>query len=133
MKNKGKTNSFKDLIVWQEAMNLVEMIYKMTRHFPKEELFGLTSQMRRAAISIPSNIAEGNGRKTRPDYLHFLTIAHGSLTELETHILIAERIELATNEMIQPILMKVETVGKSLNGLRKSLKPSNPQPPVPNP
>ena len=113
--------TFKDLIVWQEAMNLVEMDYLQTRTFPKEEMYGLTSQMRRSAVSIPANIAEGNGRKSRNEYLQFLSVANGSLTELETHILIAERLNFLTKEVTEQIQTQVKTVGRLLTALRKSL------------
>jgi len=113
--------TFKDLLVWQEAMNLVEMIYLQTRNFPKEEIYGLASQARRAAVSIPANIAEGNGRISRKEYLHFLYIANGSLKELETHLLIAERLNYLTKETLEKIQIKLQTVGKLLTTLRKSL------------
>ena len=83
---------YRELIVWQKAMDLVEAIYRTTARFPKEELYGLTSQIRRAAVSIPSNIAEGQARNTTRDFLHFLAIAYGSLKEVETQVLIAERL-----------------------------------------
>ena len=83
---------YRDLIVWQKAMDLVEAIYRTTAAFPREEIYGLTAQMRRAAVSIPSNIAEGNGRNTTRDYLHFLGMAYGSVKEVETQVLIAERL-----------------------------------------
>ena len=113
--------TFKDLVVWQEAMNLVDMIYLQTRTFPKEELYGLTSQVRRAAISIPANIAEGNGRKSRKEYLQFLSIANGSMAELETQILIAERLNFLTKEQIDKLQIQLQSVGKLLTALRKSL------------
>ncbi len=84
--------SYKDLIVWQKAMELVVEIYKVTENFPKEELYSLTSQMRRCAISIPSNIAEGSGRGTRRDYAQFLRMSLGSCNELSTQIEIAKRL-----------------------------------------
>jgi four helix bundle protein len=83
---------YRDLIVWQKAMDLVETIYRTTATFPREEVYGLTSQIRRAAISIPSSIAEGNGRNTTRDYVHFLGMAYGSVKEVETQVLIAERL-----------------------------------------
>ena len=83
---------YRDLIVWQKAMDLVEAIYRTTATFPREEIYGLTSQLRRAAVSIPSNIAEGNGRNTTRDYVHFLGMAYGSVKEVETQVLIAERL-----------------------------------------
>lgn len=92
---------FRNLIIWQKSMNLVTKIYKTTRQFPKEELFGLTSQIRRSAISIPSNIAEGSGRDGINDYLKFLNIAISSLFELQTQIEIAKNIEyLQENEFV---------------------------------
>ena len=115
--------TFKDLKVWQEAMMLVEMIYLKTKTFPKEEIYGLTSQIRRAAVSIPANIAEGNGRKSRKEYLQFLSIANGSLSELETHILIAERLKLVTEETMNLLQPQMQLVGRLLSALRKSLVP----------
>jgi four helix bundle protein len=114
-------NSFKELIVWQEAMNLVEMIYMCTKRFPKEEIYGLTSQMRRAAISIPANIAEGYGRKARKEYIQFLAISNGSLTELETHVLIAHRINYLEENDLEKILSQMQTVGRLLSAIRKAL------------
>lgn len=87
-----KINSYKDLIVWQKAMDLVIEIYKLTEMYPKSELYGLTSQMRRCTISIPSNIAEGRRRRGDRDYMHFLIIAYSSGSELETQIEIAKRL-----------------------------------------
>lgn len=89
--------SFKQLIVWQKAINLVKEIYKATNHFPGSELYGLVSQMRRSAVSIPSNIAEGKKRKTRKDFIQFLRIADGSAAELETQIIISKDLYKAVN------------------------------------
>ena len=114
--------TFKDLTVWQEAMNLVEMIYLQTKTFPKEEMYGLTSQIRRAAVSIPANIAEGNGRRSRKEYLRFLSVANGSIKELETHILIAERLNFLPKEISEQIQVQLRSVGRLLTALRKSLK-----------
>ena len=83
---------YRELIVWQKAMILVEAVYRATNDFPKTEIYGLTSQIRRAAVSIPSNIAEGQGRSTTRDFLHFLSVAQGSLMEVETQITIAKRL-----------------------------------------
>ncbi|NUQ24434.1 MAG: four helix bundle protein [Saprospiraceae bacterium] len=116
-----KIQSFKELIVWQEAMNLLEMVYLNTQTFPKEEMYGLTSQTRRAAVSIPANIAEGYGRKNRKEYLHFLSIANGSLTELETHLLIAQRIKYLNQQHMDLIQEQLNSVGRLLTALRKSL------------
>ena len=84
--------NYSELIAWQKAMDLVAMVYASTKTFPKEELYGLTNQLRRAAVSVPSNIAEGQGRKSRNEFVRYLSIAHGSLCEVETQILIAERL-----------------------------------------
>ncbi len=81
--------NYADLIAWQKAMDLVEETYRVSARFPKEEIYGLTSQLRRSAVSIPSNIAEGQGRRTKQEFTHYLSIAYGSLRELETQILIA--------------------------------------------
>src|SRR3989304_1877241 len=86
-------NSYKDLIVWQKAVKLALVVYELTSRFPKEESFGLTSQMRRSAVSIPSNIAEGRSRGTKKDFIQFLRIAFGSGAELETQIIIAKQID----------------------------------------
>jgi four helix bundle protein len=96
--------NYADLIAWQKAMDLVEAVYKSTQCFPREELYGLTSQPRRAAVSIPSNIAEGQGRRTDPEFLHFLSIAHGSLREAETQILIAERLKYTNADTREALL-----------------------------
>ena len=92
-----KIRSYKDLIVWQKAIQLVILIYKITEQFPKEELYGLTSQIRRSAISVPSNIAEGTGRSTRKDYKQFARIALGSVNELETQLIIAKNLPKTKN------------------------------------
>jgi four helix bundle protein len=113
--------SFKELTVWQEAMNLVEMVYQQTIILPKTEMYGLTSQIKRAAVSIPANIAEGNGRKSRKEYLQFLSIANGSIMELETHILILERLKLITSEVSEQMQNQLNSVGRLLSALRKSL------------
>jgi len=100
---------------------MVEMIYLQTRNFPKEEMYGLTSQIRRAAVSIPANIAEGHGRKSRKEYLHFLSIANGSIAELETHLLIAERLRLMTKEVAEQLQTQLQSVRRLLAAMRKSL------------
>ena len=114
--------TFKNLVAWQEAMNLVEMVYLATKEFPKDEIYGLTDQIRRAAVSVPSNIAEGNGRMNRKDYAHFLLIANGSLKELETQILISERIGYLSKEKREEITKQAGSVGRLLTALRKSLE-----------
>ncbi len=114
--------TFKDLIVWQEAMELVVEIYKITRQFPKAEMYGLCSQMQRAAVSIPSNIAEGNQRNSIPHYLQFVSIARGSLGELETQIIISNKLEYLDKVTQENLLLQTAKVGRLIGGLMKSLK-----------
>ena len=101
-----KTKSFKDLIVWQKAFKLVLEVYKISNGFPKTEIYGITQQMRRAAVSIPSNIAEGYGRKHKAEYRQFLSMAYGSLPELETQYLISIDLEYISNNAIIENLLK---------------------------
>jgi four helix bundle protein len=108
--------------VWQQAMELVVEVYKQTCDFPKTEIYGLTSQMRRAAVSIPSNIAEGKGRSTDRDRTHFFFHARGSLLELETQILIAERLAYLDPAPSQQLLEASMHLGRMLNALIQSLK-----------
>jgi four helix bundle protein len=93
--NESIIKSYRDLRVWQEAMTLAEACYRLTRGFPKEEMFGLSSQIRRSAASIPANIAEGHGRENTQSFIQYLRIAQGSLKELETHLMLAERVGIA--------------------------------------
>jgi four helix bundle protein len=116
-----KIRSYRDLIVWEQAMALAAAVYSVTRNWPKEELYGLTSQVRRAAVSIPANVAEGYGRENRGSYVQFLKIAQGSLKELETHILLAERIEIASRRETTPLLAQAESIGKLLRALLRKL------------
>jgi four helix bundle protein len=98
------------------------LAYRLTKTFPKEELYGMTTQIRRASVSIAANIAEGYGRKTRGEYIQFLYIAQGSLKELETHWLISQRVELASPQSVNPILNQCESVGRLLLTLIRSLE-----------
>ena len=93
--------TYRDLTVWQKSMDLVAEIYRLTKLFPQEELFGLTSQIRRAAVSVPANIAEGYGRIHRKEYLHHLSIARGSLMEVETHLQIAVRLTFLERDQVR--------------------------------
>src|SRR5258708_38958036 len=102
-------------------MDLVEDVYLSSREFPREELYGLTSQIRRAAVSVPSNIAEGQGRRTTSDFLRHLSIAYGSLREVETEILIARRLKYINSATIDQVMRRAGEVGKLLNGLMNSL------------
>ncbi|MGB3389664.1 MAG: four helix bundle protein [Pseudaminobacter sp.] len=105
---------YRDLIVWKEAMDIAEMVYLLTRTFPREEAFGLTAQMRRAASSIPANIAEGFGRAQRRPFIQFLRIAQGSLKELETHALLCVRVGLLPAEKCTELTAQCERLGKRL-------------------
>ena len=110
-----------DLLVWQKAMDLVTDIYQVTAAFPSEERFGLSSQARRAAVSIPSNIAEGHGRKATGAYLNHLSIAYGSLMELETQTQIAVRLKFIAEDQASALLKQMNEIGKMLTGLKNSL------------
>jgi len=112
---------YSELVVWQKAMDLVTDIYRITTTFPNEERFGLSSQMRRAAVSVPSNIAEGHGRKATGAYLNHLSIAYGSLVELETQIQISVRLEFISQNQSYDLLTKTDEIGKMLTGLKRSL------------
>jgi len=113
---------FKDLIVWQKAMDMVTAVYHVTERFPKREVYSLTDQIRRAAVSVPSNIAEGQAHFNKGEFVHFLRHANGSLAELETQLLLVERLEYAGREEIQTLISQVVEVGKLLNGLINSLR-----------
>lgn len=110
-------SSYKELLVWQKSIQLVTDIYKLTKTFPNEENYGLVSQIQRAAVSIPSNIAEGNDRNSKKEFVHFLYIARGSLAELETQIIIAERLEYINQNQSTEILNNCHEIGKMINGL----------------
>lgn len=119
--------SYRDLRVWKEAMELAVQSYELTRGFPREEAFGMTSQIRRAAASIPANIAEGYGRNSSGSYVQFLRNAQGSLKELETHLLLSARVKLTDENQIQPLVDRAEAVGKMLWALAKSVQQSSAQ------
>ena len=116
-----KVKNYQELIVWQKAMGLVEDVYKASRNVPRDEIYALTSQVRRAAVSIPSNIAEGQGRRTTSDFLRHLSIAYGSLREVETQILIAIRLRYLTQKNTEEVMKLAGEVGRLLNGLMNSL------------
>lgn len=115
-------HSYRDLVVWQRAMDLVVLVYRVSARFPKDEMFGLTSQVRRAAVAVPSNIAEGQGRQTTRDFLHFLCVARGSLNETETQILVAARLQYVDERAMTEVLDLSAEVGRLLHGLSRSLK-----------
>jgi four helix bundle protein len=131
--------SFQDLIVWRRAIDLTTEIYRLTETFPRTEAFGLTSQLRRAAVSVASNIAEGSGRGSKREFRQFLNTARGSICEVQTQLIIAGNLAFAKREKLQGVESAANEVGRMLNGLLQSLardmsesgqKPgiSNPQP-----
>ncbi|MCA1613446.1 MAG: four helix bundle protein [Acidobacteria bacterium] len=120
--NKGDIKSHRDLIVWQKSMDLTVAVYQVTKSFPREETYGLTSQIRRAAASIPANIAEGQGRRLVGEFQQFLAHARGSLLELDTHLELALRLDYLNSERYAALNQRVVEVGKMLNGLLRSLR-----------
>ncbi len=116
-----KLQTYRELEVWQKAMDLVEVIYRTTEKFPKTEQYGLASQIQRAAVSIPSNIAEGYGRTHRGDYLRHLSFARGSLAELETQLTIAVRLGFTDKTSALPLWEMAQDIGKMLTRLHQSL------------
>jgi len=116
-----KVKSYKDLIVWQKAMDMTESLYRIVKKLPKEETYALSDQMRRAAISIPSNIAEGFGRNSKKEYLQFLYIANGSICELETQLMLCVRANYLNETEIQPIMCLLSEIGKILMTITKKL------------
>ena len=122
-------NSFRDLRVWQSSMDLVEQVYRLTQSFSKLEIYGLTSQIQRAAVSVPSNIAEGHTREHVKEYLHHLSMGQASLAELETQLEIAMRLKYLSSEQFNEVLERIISIGKQLYALRNALmKRLNPAP-----
>ncbi len=115
-------NSYRDLKVWQVSMNLVEQVYRLTHNFPKQEVYGLASQIQRAVVSVPSNIAEGHARDSTKEFLHHLSIALGSLAELETQLILTEQLAYIERKDLEVVLLKTNETGKMLRGLQKALK-----------
>ena len=115
------SHSYKDLIAWQKSMSLVKNVYLHTRGFPKEEVYGLAAQLRRAAVSVPSNIAEGQGRLSQKEFKQFLALARGSLLEVETQVLIAADLHYLTPEITTGLVTQTQEVLRILNGLIDSL------------
>jgi four helix bundle protein len=113
--------TYRDLEVWQKAMELAEHTYAVTKKFPRDERFGLTSQTQRAAVSIPANIAEGHARRSTKEYVHHLSIARGSLAELETHVILATRMNYISREEVAELWKSMQTTGRLLNGLMRKL------------
>lgn len=114
-------NNFKELKVWQKSVELSTRIYQITTGFPKDELYGLSSQLRRTAVSIPSNIAEGSGRGSNKDFSHFLSISLGSAFEMETQVIIAEKLFMIKQENAIEIINEITEIQKMIRGLQKSI------------
>jgi len=113
--------NYRDLIVWQKAMELVEEIYRETKCFPSEETYGLKMQLRKASVSVPSNISEGQGRRSKGDFLHHLSIAHGSVREIETQILISDRLGYLKQGSMDRLMQKASEVGRLITGLSNTV------------
>jgi four helix bundle protein len=120
------TQGYQDLVAWQKAMELVTTVYRVTRSWPQEERYGLTSQVRRAAVAIPSNLAEGHGRSGRREFAHHVSIAYGSLCELETQLLIAQRLDYSDAEVTESLMQRIADVRRLTSGLLRSLQSSTP-------
>ena len=118
-----RTKSYRDLIVWQRSIQLVKKVYEITRTFPADERFGLVSQMRRASVSISSNIAEGQARRTRGEFINFISQAEGSTAELDTQFIIACELSFVSEQSRQEIPGLIDEVSRMLNALRRSLSP----------
>jgi four helix bundle protein len=114
--------TYRDLIVWQRSISLAEQLYAVTATFPKSELYGLVSQIRRNAVSIPSNIAEGNSRRSKTDYARFITIAMGTVFELETQLLIARNVGYMKNDEYEELSGTIDNIEALLAGLRRKLE-----------
>jgi four helix bundle protein len=116
--------SYRDLVAWQKAMNFVMEVYRITKSFPRDEVYGLSSQLRRAAVAIPTNIAEGQARFSANDFFYFLGRGRGALVEVETQLMIAQNLSYFSPEQGQQLLDKAAEVGKILNGLIASIRPA---------
>ena len=114
-------SSYKHLIVWKKSIDLVRAIYTVSGSFPREERFGLTAQLRRAAVSIPSNIAEGNGRNSRSEYIHFLNVARGSCFEVDTQLTICGEIGFCDQATLEPLFSLTQEIGRILNAMIQTL------------
>ncbi|MGD0565332.1 MAG: four helix bundle protein [Roseiarcus sp.] len=118
----ARIKSYRDLRVWQEAMAVASACYVLTKAFPKDEIYGMTAQIRRAAVSIAANVAEGHGRETTGSFVQFLRMSQGSLKELETHLLLAGQVQVAEPSTVEPILVRCESLGRMLRRLIRSLQ-----------
>lgn len=117
----GKAQSYRDLLVWQKGISLAKLIYKLSAEFPSEEKFGLISQMRRAAVSVPSNIAEGQARHTTGEFILFISHAESSLAELDTQLILALELNFLTTVQVKPCADSISELRRMLNGLRRAV------------
>ncbi|TPN88795.1 four helix bundle protein [Aquimarina algicola] len=115
-------NKYQELNIWKKSMDLVEQVYSLSKSLPDEEKFGLISQIKRSSVSIPSNIAEGAGRNSNKEFIHFLSIANGSTTELETQLILIQRLKLVTKDKINIVLQLCVEIKKMNYALQKSIK-----------
>jgi four helix bundle protein len=123
MDDAKRVKSFRDLLIWQKGVELTLVVYSLTKEFPAEEKFGLVSQLRRAAVSVPSNIAEGQVRRSTAEFSQFLSVSLGSLAELETQLIISSKLGLARGNQIDPLLSRIHELQKMLHSLRSKLSP----------
>jgi four helix bundle protein len=130
-----KVRSYRELKVWQHSLKLAEEIYHLTEKFPKYETYALSNQMQRAAVSVPCNIAEGHARESTKEFLNYVSIALGSLAELETQLILAERLSYVGNKDLEMTFSEMDELGKMLRGVQKSLRAKLPilQPLAPSP
>ena len=113
--------SYRDLTVWQRAMELAALVYELTARLPREETYGLRSQLQRAAVSIPSNIAEGHAKESTKEYLRYLLVSRGSMAELETQLLLCQKLQLLSKEDVEHALIVSDEIGRMIRGLQHSL------------
>lgn len=118
----GEVRHFEDLQVWQKSMDFVEQVYRLTRDFPKEEIYGLTSQIRRAAMSIPFNIAEGSAKRSTKEFMRFVDMAMGSVAEVQTQLILAMRLGYLTETAYMTFKQKIDEIGRMLFGLDQALE-----------
>jgi four helix bundle protein len=124
--DKGKPKSYKELLIWQKGMALAKFVYKLSARFPVDERYGLISQIRRAGVSVPSNIAEGQARHTTKEFLQFLSHAQGSLAEVETQLLLSVDLGFANQEMISAGLKEVDELQKMIRSVQRKLEVPSP-------
>src|SRR6266536_2693937 len=119
--NTNTTRSYKDLVVWQKGIALAKLVYQLTKNFPSEEKFGLVAQMRRAAVSIPSNIAEGQARHTTGEFIQFISHAEGSVAELDTQLILSVELKFSDHPSVAPAFELIGDLRRMLNALRRKL------------